>query len=305
MIFPLAYSVKNIMKNYFFIFSILLAATSANSQITFYKIFTNLKAYDGTFVKCNMDDPIQKRILFEYGAVYISKSAILPKRCRFGDEASVTAFTKRLKTPGNQLAFGKFYLQPQAKKSLEAVFRQLKGYENVARNCNGRNGIGCDATSQENSVKLNDDWALRTYRDTLCNWGHGNCAEISNSSIIDEIKNDDEDVKPAMFSTAIPGGSQHHLGLAIDVNDDGERICGKDCQSVLQRNGWYRTVPFDSYHFTFLGFLEFELPDKGLKKVKCDGFEYWVPYVTAPLYAGYSYLQKEIGQNERRCRDVQ
>jgi hypothetical protein len=113
-----------------------------------------------------------------------------------------------------------------------------------------------------------------------------------------------------MLGLAIPGGSQHHLGLAIDVNNKeykdneerNDRFCGLNCEIALGQNGWYRTIPFDSYHFTYLGYLEFELPDKGLKKVLCkDKKSYWIPRVTAQGYESYSFIKNP----DTGCQDVQ
>ena len=168
---------------------------------------------------------------------------------------------------------------------MEFVFKQLGGYKNVARNWN-------QTTSREKSRQkdLNDDWAFRTYGQTLFNWKHcqsatGTCEGVINlSEVKDLLNDDDEKVKPKIFGLAVPGSSQHHLGLAIDVNNVGNkqingRFCSERCEKALERNGWFRTVPFDSYHFTYLGFLEFELPSRGLKKVSCGRFDYWVPNV--------------------------
>ncbi len=291
------------MKIHFLIFIFLVTALSANSQSERSKQF--LEVFNALPVKidCNINNVIQKRILFEYGAVYISKGAVLPKRCLFANETEVTEFINK---SGSKLEFGDFYLQTHARRSLEYVFQELGGYENVARNWNY-------TTSHNKSKKkdINDDWAFRTYGQALYNWGYCSsdtysCDGILKPSIIEEeLKKDDEKKRPKMFSYAVPGGSQHHLGLAIDVNNPRNqqingRFCGKKCESVLEKNGWYRTIPFDPYHFTYLGFLEFELPGRGLKKVSCDEFEYWVPNVDARIYPGYKYLKNA----ESGCKDV-
>ncbi len=87
------------------------------------------------------------------------------------------------------------------------------------------------------------------------------------------------------------------LGLAIDVNNgksnsdikpcipnENCRICNEECVNKLNEKGWFRTVRYDPFHFTFLGYAETELPSKGLKQVECkqkrgagtgEKFKYW------------------------------
>jgi hypothetical protein len=236
------------------------------------------------WLNCDISDEVQQRILYEYGAVYLSIVFQNQRRripCRFNNETEIAILASSFKTPLNKFSFGDFYLQPQAKASLERVFRQMRGYKNVARNKN------YTVTSTND---INDDWALRTYAQTQVNW-----RKPFETLIVPLIKDDGS--KPIMFSKAIPGGSQHHLGLAVDVD---EVKCGSDCQTSLNDNKWFRTVPFDAYHFTYLGFSETQLPDKGLKKVICketkeDGtiqeFPYWIPKVRDSNYKRYEYME--------------
>ena len=240
---------------------------------------------------CQESDEIQKRILYEYGAVYLSKNAILPTRCRFENETEIAEFTNQFKTAENKFSFGEFYLQPNAKKSLDLVIARLdNNYKKVARNDNNSTTV---------TKGINDDWALRTYAQTEVNWLRKLNKEqiLFSRSVLSIIQVNDEK-KPVMFSVAIPGGSQHHLGLAIDVNSEGENKCGNECENALRENGWFRTVRFDSYHFTYLGYEESKLRDLGLKKVDCkNGVKYyWVPNVKKTVYSGYTNW---------RCEDVQ
>lgn len=228
---------------------------------------------------CDPKDEIQKRILFEYGAVYLSKNAILPTKCRFENETEIAEFINQFKAKENKFDFGEFYLQPDAKTSIDMVIAKLGGnYKRIARNNNNSTTV---------TEGINDDWALRTYAQTEVNWLKKLNREkipFSRSLLSLVLANDGK--KPLMFSVAIPGGSQHHLGLAIDVNSEGDNKCGDNCENALKENGWYRTVRFDAYHFTYLGYKETELRSKGLKKVVCsDTFTYWVPYVQE--YEGY------------------
>jgi D-alanyl-D-alanine carboxypeptidase len=283
----------------------------------FLSVFKNLQSRSGKLKGCNPNDAIQRAVLFEYGAVFISKGAELPEKCLFESARDLKGFRDYIETSQNKLSFGPFFLQPKAKRSLEKVVSEL-GPENVARNCNeivkteikGKMVFTHSTTKCTNG--FNNDWAFRTYRQTKCN--AGNC-----DGLIDLSKYLTEKGKwgkPKLFATAIPGGSQHHFGLAIDVNDDrnetiNKRRCGAECENVLKANGWYRTVPFDAYHFTYLGdYTENELRQNGLKTIQCsdkrypdskrnaDGtvrymkFVYWVPNHTEKEYPSFKYVKE-------------
>jgi hypothetical protein len=238
-------------------------------------------------------DKIDEKILYEYGAVYLSKDAKLPKKCRFENETDVDQFVKdeaSIIAPANKFSFGKFYLQPQAKASLGRVFDELGGYKFVARKCN---------KSTTCTLGINDDWSLRTFSDTVFNWFGLRSMTLDQTKwkkIKEEISDFDKNGKqkefnsrPRMLKVAIPGASQHHLGLAVDVNDKTSEtglVCGDACVDALEKNGWYRTVRFDRFHYTYLGYPKSELASRGLKKVQCsDTFTYWVPNVEN--YKGY------------------
>ena len=74
-------------------------------------------------------------------------------------------------------------------------------------------------------------------------------------------------------SVAAPGTSQHLSLLAFDVAPP---VPAK-LVPVFNANGWFRTVPGDSTHFTYLGVAETNLPGRGLQKITVRGVDYWVP----------------------------
>lgn len=296
------------MKYIFLFLAIVFIALPVNSQTDrFLQVFLELKSSKGGPIACNEKDDVERSILYEYGAVFISKDAILPEVCKFKNELSVTEFADLfLKNNGQPLSkneiqlvrfgFGDFFLQKQAKESLERVFKALKGYENVARNCNDETRKTCIDRAKKSSV-LNDNWALRTYYQTERN--SGLTREVTKNDIPETKKwepgikyRDQKRNRPLMYQTAFPGSSQHHLGLAIDVNDERNeilngRICGANCTKILNDNGWFRTVRYDQYHFTYLGYTDTkDLENLGLKKVRCKDysentpFEYWVPKIS-------------------------
>lgn len=244
---------------------------------------------------CNLSDDLEKLVLNGYGAVFVSEGAILPENCLFKSEAEITAFQCKIKgMQGSKLENIDYYLQPNAAKALEKVFAKMVGYKNVARNFNG--------TTVTRPNGLSDDWAMRTLRQTECNWiGAGANANKCDDAILSNsftkskiLEAVPDDGYKHMFSYAIPGGSQHHFGLAIDVNNGSVikpspvnkiPLCDEEnCVKALNENGWYRTVPTDEYHFTYLGYKDpAKLEAHGLKLRKCGKFNYWVP-VLPPEY---------------------
>ncbi len=247
-----------------FLVFFLTLSSIAQQPVNFLQFFKTLKSFDGKPIACDPSKAVEKAILEEYGAVYISKMATFSDTCRFKDEAAVTKFTGQFKVATNKFSFGDFYLQSTAKISLENVFSKLGGYINVARNCNDPGNC---------TSGINNDWSLRTYKQTEDNWNNNLPSDLQGKTEEWIVVNK----RYYMRSYAIPGASQHNLGLAIDVNNKGAKICNDNCEKVLNDNGWFRTVITDAYHFTYLGYKETELPSKGLKKVINNNKAYWIP----------------------------
>ena len=80
-----------------------------------------------------------------------------------------------------------------------------------------------------------------------------------------------------LYSVAAPGTSQHLSLLAFDVAEFQEARV----EAVLARYGWFRTVPNDLPHFTYLGHSQERLPELGLVRTERqyqDGrYGFWVP----------------------------
>jgi hypothetical protein len=87
-----------------------------------------------------------------------------------------------------------------------------------------------------------------------------------------------------LYSVAAPGASQHLSMLAFDVAEyDDFRV-----ESILGRYGWYRTVPNDLPHFTYLGHEERLLPELGLQRIDSSYGErvygFWTPDLVRLMY---------------------
>jgi hypothetical protein len=82
-----------------------------------------------------------------------------------------------------------------------------------------------------------------------------------------------------LYSVAAPGASQHLSMLAFDVAEYEDA----ETDLVLAAAGWYRTVPNDLPHFTYLGRHESALAGLGLHRIeRTDGervYVFWTPDV--------------------------
>ena len=81
--------------------------------------------------------------------------------------------------------------------------------------------------------------------------------------------------KSVLYSIAAPGTSQHVAMLAFDVIE----FHNARVREIMSEHGWFQTVLSDLPHFTFLGFSESELPERGLKRMEVSGQTFWIPNV--------------------------
>src|SRR5438105_13870173 len=70
--------------------------------------------------------------------------------------------------------------------------------------------------------------------------------------------------KSILYSVAAPGASQHLSKLAFDVAEYED----PEVKEALGQHGWYRTVPHDLPHFTYLGLAQDAMTDCGLERVE-------------------------------------
>jgi hypothetical protein len=92
--------------------------------------------------------------------------------------------------------------------------------------------------------------------------------------------------KSILYSVAAPGASHHLSMLAFDVAEYEDR----EIDPVLGRYGWYRTVPNDLPHFTYLGHDQDSLPGLGLQRIERINGEglcvFWTPDIDWLLDTG-------------------
>ena len=235
---------------------------------------------------CPTSDLVARRILEEYGAVFVaSKKVMPPPVCIFSSEQEVTQFQERAGYKTERIGFDDIELQPESMKAL------MKAREEAQKE-------GLDITPRDGA-----EAARRTYADSLQLWDtrflpaldywlaqgrltEAQVARLKGLPLHDQIAEvlelekggvyfSKDLAKSILYSIAAPGTSQHIAMLAFDVNEfDIPRV-----REILAKHGWFQTVLSDLPHFTFLGLKEKDLPKNGLKNVEVDGQTFWIPNV--------------------------
>lgn len=229
------------------------------------------------------DDAAQKRLLLEYGAVFVATGGVTPPdKVVFRDEDDVAEFQSRLDIDERDIGGYPMQLQSSAMTALI-------------------NAIS-DANASGLSISpRGPDSARRNYTDTIELWrsrvepalvhwvGNGKMTEGQAAAIrslepYDQVAEifalEAEGIyfakdlsKSIIYSVAPPGASQHLALLAFDVQE----FDNPDVRKILSKHCWYQTVVSDLPHFTFLGVGEDRLADRGLKKVTDGVRDFWVP----------------------------
>jgi hypothetical protein len=227
-------------------------------------------------------DGVERRLLAEYGSVFVAKNVRPPTKIVFEDEGDVTRFQGSLDISRETLGAFEIELQSAA---MEALMDAVEEAGTVGKSISPRFA----------------DSARRTYRDTVELWASRVEPALEHWSELGRISHDDvvrikslspfEQVsevlkleengiyfakdlsKSIIYSVAPPGTSQHLSLLALDVAEfEDQKV-----REILARNKWYQTVVSDLPHFTYLGIEEDDLPGYGLKRVKNFTRNFWVP----------------------------
>jgi len=243
-----------------------------------HKFKTNLPA-DFVFPK----DAVGRRLLEEYGALFVARGgAIVPNAVIFKNETEVSNWQNDI--PKAKINIGGFQIELQAaamKNLRKAVAEAEKNHLTITPR-------GADS-ARRNYGQTVDLWASRVNL-ALIHWVKaGKLAEKTAEKIrrlrafeqVPEVfKLEAEGIffskdlsKPIIYSVAPPGTSQHLSMLALDVAEYNDA----DVRDLLAKHCWFQTVISDLPHFTFLGAVEEELENLGLKKVINDKRRFWIP----------------------------
>ena len=237
---------------------------------------------------CPPSDPVARRILEEYGAVFVATKKVLPPPfCIFTTEDQVTRFQDEAGFDEEQIGFDVIELQPEALKQLRKAREQA---QKEGLDITPRDGAEAARRNYGDSVRL---WNSR-FLPALDYWlSQGRLtadqvARLKSLSLSQQIAEvlELEKVgiyfskdlsKSILYSIAAPGTSQHIHMLAFDVNEfENPRV-----REIMAAHGWFQTVLSDLPHFTFLGLKEKDLPKNGLRSLEVNGQVFWIPNVEA------------------------
>lgn len=257
------------------------------AEVAFGDVFTDRLAIEGLTPKevCPQSDPVAERVLAEYGAMFVpSDGVMVMNRCVFEAAEQVEAFQARLVTESGTVEAKTVTLQAEAFAALESA--------------------RADAAARGLTISPRGPFpAARDFDTTVDLWGsrvgpalefwqeegrltEAEVARVVNADPAEQVEAVLSFEERGMFfstefdrsilaSVAAPGTSQHLSLLAFDVVEHKN----PDVRAVLAAHGWIQTVVDDPPHFTYLGFDERELADRGLEQVTRDGRTYWVPAI--------------------------
>lgn len=237
-------------------------------------------------VASSISSPVEKRLFTEYGAIFATM-ATPPPTIIFADAAQVKAFQSSLSV--GRALFGEHLiaLQTDALDALSDAASEMaeRGGSITAR------AADAGGRSYEDTVRL---WTRNVtrgleYWQRLGRVTQGlarSMCELTPAEQVAAILNLEETEhlffgtffeKSILYSVAAPGASQHLSMLAFDVAEFEDR----EVDPVLGRHGWYRTVPNDLPHFTYLGHDQDALPDLGLQRIERNHrervYDFWTP----------------------------
>jgi hypothetical protein len=235
---------------------------------------------------CDTDDPVSRRVLEDYGAMFLADTNVLPPPvCMFTSEAEVLKFQTEAQSTAALIGGARIELQPAAMNALLAAREEARA-------------SGVDITPRGG-----EEAARRGYDDTLRLWNtrflpaltHWNKlgrlskeqgARLRNLPLRDQVREvlelekggiffSKDFSKSILYSIAAPGTSQHIAMLALDV----DQFMNERVRRILARHGWFQTVKSDLPHFTYLGLEEKDLPSRGLRAVVSGKQLFWIPNI--------------------------
>jgi len=235
---------------------------------------------------CPPADPVSRRILEEYGAIFVADKKVTPPPvCVFTNEEQVAKWQDDAGYEAEVIGYDEVELQPEALKKLNKA-RQEAQKEGL--DITPRDGAEAGRRNYEDSVRL---WNSR-FEPALDYWlSQGRLTEeqvtrlkgLPLSQQVGEVLELEKTgiyfskdlSKSILYSIAAPGASQHIAMLAFDVNEfENPRV-----REIMAKHGWFQTVLSDLPHFTFLGLKEKDLPKHGLRSLEINGQLFWIPNV--------------------------
>ncbi len=262
--------------------------TAANLSSSFYQTLQRELTQRGANLAtiCPEGDVVARRVLHDYGAMFIGAKNILPPpSCVFASEEQVLEFQKAAGIASARIGDATIELQPAAMDALLKARTQAHG---EGLDITPRDGAEAARRSYADTVRL---WNSR-FLPALDHWTKAGRLKIGDADRLRalpvheqvpevlELERDgiffSKDLsKSVLYSIAAPGTSQHIAMLAFDANE----FLDPRVREIMAQHGWFQTVLSDLPHFTFLGLNEEELPERGLKAVEVNSQKFWIPDV--------------------------
>lgn len=227
-------------------------------------------------------DDVGRRLLNEYGAMFVARGVTAPTKIVFKDEAEVSAFQYTLQIGTENIGGFPMELQTAAMDDLRNAISEAKSqglsitprYADSARRSYDET-VGLWASRVEPALKhwVENERMTQSHADRL--------RTMSPFEQVPEVlKLEEQGIyfakdfsKSIVFSVAPPGTSQHLSMLAFDVTEhENPRV-----RELLAKHKWHQTVVSDLPHFTYLGVEENEMSGLGLKKATNAERTFWVP----------------------------
>jgi len=264
--------------------------TESSESVPFYEALRKALKKRKTRIDdlCPPADPVSRRILEEYGAVFVADKKVKPPPvCVFTNEEQVTKFQQDAGIKAEFIGYDQVELQPEALKHL------LKAREEAQKedlDITPRDGAEAGRRNYEDSLRL---WNSR-FEPALDYWlgqGRLTAEQVSrlrslplSQQVAEVLELEKAGIyfskdlsKSILYSIAAPGASQHIAMLAFDVNEfENPRV-----REIMAKHGWFQTVLSDLPHFTFLGLKEKDLPKHGLRSLEVNGQVFWIPNVVS------------------------
>jgi hypothetical protein len=261
---------------------------NANPSSPFYRSLDRALMRRGAQLSalCPPDDDVARRVLHDYGAMFVGTKNILPPPvCIFTSEENVSQFQAAAGWTSAEFGDDLIELQPAA---MVALLKARSVAQAEGLDISPRDGAEAARRNYADTVRL---WNSR-FLPALTHWTKlGRLSEETadrlralpiSEQVLEVLELERDGIffskdlsKSVLYSIAAPGTSQHIAMLAFDINE----FLEARVRQILADNGWFQTVLSDLPHFTYLGLLEKELPDHGLKPVEVNGQKFWIPDV--------------------------
>ena len=233
---------------------------------------------------CPTGDVTARRMLEEYGAMFLATKKVLPPPvCFFMSEESVLQFQAKAGISAETIGDVEIELQPAA---MEAYLNARDQAQKEGLDITPRDGPEAARRTYSSSITL---WNTR-FLPALDYWlsqGRLTTGQVDrlksmplNQQVATVLELEREGVffskdfsKSVLYSIAAPGASQHLAMLALDVNE----FRDARVRQLLAEHGWFQTVLSDLPHFTYLGLKEKDLPGNGLKQIDVNEQVFWIP----------------------------